>query len=147
MGINLTHMNIQIHQSNENTNLENIQINPFIENLENVDNIENIKKNIINKLPTEIVIKIYKEYLEPELIYIRYKEIVLHHTAMLLNGEQLIKIIPIILAKPIVCKHISTKCNYFKETYTKHKINNIKTFRLMRKGQSFAATILFSMYH
>ena len=109
--------------------------------------IKVIKKNNIDKLPTEIVEKIYREYLEPELFYIRYKEIIEHPTSMSLNGEYLIAFIPIILAKPLVCKYISIKCEKFNKSYTTHKINNKKIFKLMSKGESFAATILFSLYH
>ena len=144
MGINLSHMNIKIPHFDENTNVENYEINPLIQNNDN--NVNNID-NIVNKLPAEIVIKIYKEYLEPEIFYIRYKNIIEYPTSMSLNGEYLIAFIPIILAKPIICKYISTKCRQFKESYIEHKINNKKTFKLMTKGQSFAATILFSLYH
>ena len=151
MGINLSHMNIKIEPFNKNTNLEMYQINPLIQNninnINNIDNLENIKKNIFDKLPTEIIVKIYKEYLEPELFYISYKNIIEHPTSKSLNGEYLIAFIPIILAKPYICKYISTKCRQFKESYIEHKINNKKTFKLMTKGQSFAATILFSLYH
>ena len=166
MGINLSHMNIKIPLVDENTNFENYDINPLIQNdvdninnidnvdnidnidnVDNIDNIDNVKKNIIDKLPAEIITKIYKEYLEPELFYIRYKYIIEHPASVSLNGEYLIKFIPIIFAKPNICKYILTKCNKFKESYTIHKINNIKTFNLMTRGQSFAATILFSLYH
>jgi hypothetical protein len=147
-------MNIKIHPFDKNINMKNYQINPLIQNnfynfhnVDNVDNIENIKKNIIDKLPAEIVTKIYKEYLEPEQLYIRYKDIIEHPTSMSLNGEYLIAFIPIIFAKLIACKYISTKCKQFNESYIIHKINNKKVFKLMTKGQSFAATILFSLYH
>ena len=50
------------------------------------DNIDNVKKNIIDKLPAEIITKIYKEYLEPELFYIRYKYIIEHPASVSLNG-------------------------------------------------------------
>jgi hypothetical protein len=145
MEINLSHMNIKIPSFYENTNLKNYEISPLIQN--NVNNIDNIMKTIINKLPAEIVLKIYREYFEPEIFYIRYKDIIEHPTSMSLNGEYLIAFIPIILAKPFICKYISTKCRQFKESYIEHKINNKKTFKLMTKGQSFAATILFSLYH
>jgi len=154
MGINLSHMNIKMPSFDENTNLKNYEINPLIQNNVNivnnidiVNNVNNVKKNIIDKLPTEIVIKIYKEYLEPEIFYIRYKDIIEHPASISLNGEYLLAFTPIILAKPFICKYISTKCRQFKESYIKHKINNKKMFKLMTKGQSFAATILFSLYH
>lgn len=148
MGINLSHMNIKIPPFDENTNLENYQINPLIQNNVNIVDIDSVNiDNIVNKLPAEIIIKIYKEYLEPEIFYIRYKNIIEHPTSMSLNGEYLLEFTPIILAKPFICKYISTKCRQFKESYIEHKINNKKTFKLMTKGQSFAATILFSLYH
>jgi len=109
--------------------------------------IQTIKTNFIDKLPEDIVIKIYKEYLEPELYYLQYKNIIESHESQLLNGFLLLPFIPIILAKPISCKYISTKCSAFNYSFNKHKIKKEKLFRLMSNGKSFVATILFKIYH
>jgi hypothetical protein len=161
MGSKLSKIHRHIYLSPQDIPIKNkftnilIEYNPSISNITTIseiddvtlDEIDLIKKNIIDKLPCEIVLKIYKEYLEPEIFYIRYKEIIEHPTSMSLNGEYLVPYIPILLAKPNICKYISKKCKQFKESYTIHKITNKKSFHLMTNGQSFAATILFSLYH
>ncbi len=68
-----------------------------------------IKKNIIDKLPEELVIRIYKEYLEADVYYTIYKNIIKDPISQGLNGELLIPFIPIVLSKPIVCKYIKEK--------------------------------------
>jgi len=162
MGNYLSHIRLRIYPFNQNISAENkftnilIEYNPSITNIttvsETLDDVtlhemDLIKTNIIDKLPREIVEKIYKDYLEPEIFYIRYKEIIEHPTSMSLNGTYLVPYIPIILAKQTVCKYISKKCRQFKKSYIEHKITNKKNFHLMTNGQSFAATILFSLYH
>ena len=119
--------------------------NPIIQSP--ITDIQNIKKNLIDKLPQDIVNKIYKDYLEPELYYLQYKNIIETIESKLLNGIFIIPFIPIILAKPIACKYISTKCKAFNYSYIKHKIKKTKIFSLMTKGHSFAACILFTLYH
>ena len=105
-----------------------------------------IKRNIIGKLPQDLVIKIYKEYLEADVYYTIYKNIIEDPISQRLNGKLLIPFIPIILSKPVVCKYIREHCPNFCSSFKKHKIDN-KVFTLMKKGESFAATILFSRYH
>jgi hypothetical protein len=106
-----------------------------------------IKTNIIDKLPQELVIRIYKDYLEGDVYYTIYKNIIKDPISQRLNGELLIPFIPIVLSKPIVCKYIREMSPQFCSSFKHHKIDNIKVFTLMLKGQSFAATILFSLYH
>lgn len=106
-----------------------------------------IKTNIIDKLPEVLVIKIYKDYLEADVYYTIYKNIINDPISQGLNGKLLIPIIPIVLSKPIVCKYIRDMCPQFCSSFKHHKIDNKKVFTLMLKGQSFAATILFSLYH
>jgi hypothetical protein len=106
-----------------------------------------IKRNIIGKLPQDLVIKIYKEYLEADVYYTIYKNIIEDPISQRLNGKLLIPFIPIILSKPVVCKYIREHCPNFCSSFKKHKIENHKKFVLMKKGESFAATILFSRYH
>ena len=106
-----------------------------------------IKQRFIDKLPEELVIKIYKDYLEPEIYYDMYLKIIRLPTSTSLNGAELLHFIPIVLSKPHICIYISKKCYGFCSSYTQHKIDNRKVFNLMKKGESFAATILFSLYH
>ena len=82
MGSKLSKIRQHINPFNENISAENkftnilIEHNPSISNVTTVSKtdhkIDLIKKNIIDKLPREIVVKIYKDYLEPEIFYIRY---------------------------------------------------------------------------
>jgi hypothetical protein len=109
--------------------------------------LDTIKKNIIDRLPEDLVIKIYKDYLEPEVYYKLYIDIIQHPFSLGLDGKLLLPFIPILLAKPIVCKYISTKCVAFCRSFQEHKVNKKKVFRLMHNGQSFASTILFYLYH
>ena len=106
-----------------------------------------IKQRLIDKLPEELVIKIYKDHLEPEIYYDIYIKIIRLPTSTSLNGAELLPFIPIVLSKPHICIYISKKCYGFCSSYTQHKINNEKVFVLMKKGESFVATILFSLYH
>ena len=109
--------------------------------------VQSIKTNIIDRLPQDLVIKIYKEYLEPEVYYTLYKNIIESRESIALNGTELVEFLPRLLAKPVACKYISEKCFAFNNSFQGHKIKNKKSFKLMRKGQSFAATILFNLYH
>jgi hypothetical protein len=110
------------------------------------NNLKIIKNKFIDKLPEDIVIKIYKDYLEPELYYLQYKNIIESHESKMLNGDLLYAFIPTILAKPIVCKYISTKCSAFNYSFNKHKIKKEKLFRLILNGKSFVTVILFNIY-
>ena len=102
---------------------------------------------LLNKLPEEVVNKIYKEYLEPEAYYIIYKKIIESPNSMSLDGKELVNFLPTLLAKQLVCKYVMDKCVTFNSSYKLHKIKNKKTFVLMKKGESFAAHILFALYH
>jgi len=106
-----------------------------------------IQQNILHNLPRDIVVKIYKEYLEPELYYDMYKRILQSPECANLNGDEMITFIPIILSKPITCKYIITKCVYFRSSYEEHKIKKGKTFVNLKKGDSFVAAILMHRYH
>jgi hypothetical protein len=107
--------------------------------------LDKIKTTII--LPEDLLIKIYKDYLEADVYYMIYKNIIELQISQRLDEYLLSQLIPIILSKPIVCKYIREKCPAFCSSFIKHKIDNNKVFTLMKKGQSFAATILFTLYH
>jgi hypothetical protein len=106
-----------------------------------------IKTNIIDKLPEDLVIKIYKEHFEPDILFIMYKNIIESPESVRLNDAKLSKFLPIIFAKPIACKYIGERCYAFNNSFHDHKIKNTKNFVNMKKGQSFALTILFYLYH
>jgi hypothetical protein len=134
--------------------LEDIKLEDIkLEDIKLEDNIINdhelimIKKNIIDKLPKEIIEKIYKDYLESEIWYDKYICIIKDEISISLNNTLLLPIIPIILSKPIVSKFIEKKCYGFNNSYKSHKIEKRKVFKLMNNGHSFTSTILFYLYH
>jgi hypothetical protein len=106
-----------------------------------------IKTKIIDKLPEELVLKIYKKYLEADVYYTIYTNIIKDPISKGLSGELLIPFISIVFSKPIVCKYIREMCPRFCSSFEQHKIKNKKQYHLMLNGQSFAATILLSLYH
>jgi hypothetical protein len=106
-----------------------------------------IKQRFVDKLPEELVRKIYKDYLETEVYYDIYKKIIVSNASISLDIKDLLPFIPLVLSKPHICLYISKKCHGFCSSYKEHKIENTKIFVLMKKGESFAATILFSLYH
>lgn len=106
-----------------------------------------IKKTIIDKLPKELVWYIYKNYLEVEVYYNIYKDIIKSPMSVTMNNTELLQFIPIVLSKQQVCKYISIKCFAFRSSYKKHKEDREKSFQLMKKGESFASSILFYLYH
>ena len=120
------------------TNQEVVPFDPYL---------QRIQKNILHKLPRDIVVKIYKDYLEPEVYYEIYKRILQSPECANLNGNEMRTFIPIILSKPIVCKYIITKCVYFRSSYEEHKIKQDKSFVNLKKGDSFVAVILMHRYH
>jgi len=119
-----------------------MQTNPEVD-----PELKRIQQNILDNLPRDIVVKIYKEYLEPEVYYEIYKRILQSPESCSLNGCEMRPFIPIILSKPIACKYITTKCHYFRGSYEEHKIKENKSFLLLKKGDSFALNILMHLYH
>jgi len=114
----------------------------------NLNKLPELLFNInINKLPELLLINIYKDYLEAEIYYKIYKNIIESEEGRCLNNKNLAPLIPIILSKPHVCKYISKNCKAFFESFKSHKINNKKAFTLMNKGDSFSLFILFYIYH
>jgi hypothetical protein len=108
--------------------------------------IKNIKE-LINAIPDDIKMKIYKEYLEPEIYYNLYENAIKTISSKTLNIIVLRPHIPILLSKPLVTKYICKKCNTFRTVYSTHKIENKKNFKKNNKGDSFALSILFNFYH
>lgn len=102
---------------------------------------------LIQTLPSEIQIKIYKEYLEPVLLYDQYIFILYSEPSTFLQTKELKKFLPTILAKNNTLHYILLKCDVFRLTYENHKINKKKTFRLMNNGESFCSEILICLFH
>ena len=91
--------------------------------------------------------KIYKEYLEAEIYYSIYQTAINTIESKKLNICDLRPILPGLLSKSHVTQFIFKKCDTFKTAYTIHKIEKTKIFTLINKGDSFALSILFYIYH
>jgi len=124
-----------------------MQKNEPMQNNEPNTSLEIIKTKFLDRLPEFIVIQIYKNYLEAEVYYSIYRDIIESVNSHRLDSTQLKPLIPIILSKPIVCKYINNKCIGFKESFKDHKIKNNKSIKLMKKGESFSLYILMCLYH
>jgi len=109
--------------------------------------LEIIKTQFIDRLPEFLVIQIYKDYLEVEIYYDIYKNVIDSQESRCLNSTKLTMIIPTILSKPLICKYISKKCPGFYNSFKSHKIDNKKCFHLLNKGQSFSQFVLMYLYH
>jgi hypothetical protein len=108
--------------------------------------IQNIK-HLIFALPDDLKMKIYKEYLEPEIYYSIYQNVITKIESKKLNIRFLRPIIPIILSKPLVKQYLCKMCSTFRTTYSIHKTEKTKIFNQVNKGDSFALSILFNIYH
>jgi hypothetical protein len=64
------------------------------ENEKKDSELDTIKKNIIDRLPEDLVIKIYKDYLEPEVYYKLYIDIIENPFSLGLDGKLLLPFIP-----------------------------------------------------
>ena len=104
-------------------------------------------RELINLLPNELKMKIYKEYLEPEIYYSIYQDAIKNIESKKLKICVLRPIIPMLLSKPIAVQYICKKCYYFRTVYDKHKTKNEKYFENLRNGDSFALSILMHIYH
>jgi hypothetical protein len=101
----------------------------------------------MEKLPDHILAKIYKEYLEPEVLWQEYKDIICSYYCRKLCITNLRLRVAEYLAKPLVCKYFYEKCNAWKYSYKKHKNDGIKCFVKCNKGDSFCLSILMWLYH
>jgi hypothetical protein len=123
------------------------KVNTFYPPLPPIESFINWKQ-IISRLPDDIVHKIYKEYVEAEYYYILYKQIIKHHRSNNLDNELLTPMIPVLLSKQNVVDYLYKKCFGFRNTYREHnrKLGK-KVFKNLNFDASFALSILFNLYH
>jgi len=136
-----TNLKKYIYYNFNNYNLNEINIDSI-----NVEEDDNINKNI-EKLPEDLKKYIYREFIQTELFYEEFKNIIESKECQSLNATSIYKYIPIILSKPKYIKYLCKKMPFIETIYRDHKIKNNKIFRLMTKGQSFAQCILMYLYH
>jgi hypothetical protein len=104
--------------------------------------------SIICRLPQELKNKIYREYFEPEYYFEIYNRIIVECVFDSYTGmENIRRLLPSILVKPITITYISLKSEAFDDCYKKHKLLNKKLFKHKKMGISFATSIILYIYH
>jgi hypothetical protein len=102
---------------------------------------------VFGKLPLCILEKIYKEYLEPDILWKKYNDILDLHSSKSLCIKALRSCVTDFLAKPLVCKYFSKKCSGWRYSYKVHKEDKNRRFVLGNNGDSFCLSILMMLYH
>jgi hypothetical protein len=103
---------------------------------------------LINKLPEEIVKKIYIEYVEPDLIYTKLLAIIKSTESQKLNYLQLNGFIKIVLSNGIVTNFLIKNDKIFNQIYVSHIVNNKKLFmNLPDNVSSMCLNWLMYLYH
>jgi hypothetical protein len=100
-----------------------------------------------SNLPSSILEKIYREYLEPEFLWDEYKRIINLRESQKLSIRHIRPHVPEFLAKPIACEYFSKKCFGWRNSYAAHKVKGKKYFEKMNNGDSFSLSILMYLYH
>ena len=106
------------------------------------------------KLPDEILFYIYKEFLEIDILYNDFIKDLKSKESCQLNIIKINKWIPLILGKKkflkYVCENLKNehKEMFFIKLYHDLRLKNTKPFiNIQTKGESFALSLLFSLYH
>jgi hypothetical protein len=136
------------------------QNNPVLEYTPNSDITEKRKKMeskkwdiFIQELPEDIIRYIYKEYIEVDLYYNTFIASLYSKNSICLNIIDIKPIIPIILSNPKLvtycCNHVTDRYagKFFELVYITHKIKNEKNFMNLKKGYSFALSLLMFIHH
>ena len=102
-----------------------------------------------DKLPIEIIRKIYKEHFECEWICEEFMHCIKSRESQRLNGQPLWRLLPRLFATPLALRLVCSRNETVKNVYEYCKSNNPpkKNFVNLKKGESFALTILFTLYH
>lgn len=103
-------------------------------------------KTLINDLPYELQKSIF-DYLKIELWYEEYQKDLQLHISKKLNIYKIKPWIPRILANKQFTEYCIQKDKNFEYIWEESKIKNIKSFKLLNKGDSFALSLLFIHYH
>jgi hypothetical protein len=115
-----------------------------------VSNNENKIKYFINKLPQDIVNKIYMEYINPELVCTELNLILNSTDSIEFRGcEQLTEFLKKrVLNNKIVVKYLNKNNQIFQKIYKDHIIDGNKTFvKIPDLEYSLALSWLMYLYH
>lgn len=102
---------------------------------------------LISLLPDELKFKIYKDHFEPKYYYEIYISLINSQKSSALEYNLLSHCIPLFLSKQNVINYLYQKSEPFQKSYYQHKIIHQKNFKKMKKGDSFALSILMQIYH
>jgi hypothetical protein len=107
----------------------------------------------IQNLPVELQRYIFKEYIELGMCFDIFQEKLNHEISQYLNTKYILPYIPLILARPLWVKYFSDHIigsegsKPFHMVYKMHKESGHKNFILVKKGESFALSLLMFLHH
>jgi len=108
--------------------------------------MDNNVDNFVEKLPLDIKLYIYKNYIEPELYLYEYKKAIEYIESVKLDIIKIRPLLPLLFKNEFIIRNLRTKCGEFDHAYIKHKISKEKMFRLLNNG-SFSLCLLCLLYH
>jgi hypothetical protein len=112
--------------------------------------------DLISKLPTDVTIYIYKEFLELDCLFQDIEWLLETKHSRRLNTIFIRPLLPKILANKRLCVYLCEKLvskdynegfRYFELVYREHKIEKKKNFVGATNGDSFALSLLMYLYH
>lgn len=101
----------------------------------------------IEKLPQDIKLYIYKNYIEPNLLLEEYKNAIKNIKSVRLDIIVIRSILPVLYKNEIVINYLRNECKIFNIVHREHKIENKKNFKLLNNGDSFCLSLLYYLYH
>jgi hypothetical protein len=120
----------------------------------------NIMTFIENRLPDDIKLYIYKEYLEPEVYYLYLERIFrserMHwqHPDSYNEGyEMMLRFLPQLLVKSRFIPYISRRLNdnyhynHLEKIVNEEHGNRRKAYQRMKRGESMATSLIMTMWH
>jgi len=108
--------------------------------------LKNIIKNI-NNLPHSLQLDICNNFLVSKKLYNELMKEIESYRCMILDYEELAKIIKNILENNLIVNYLCKNNKIFNNIYTDHIVNNNKQFEKMSNINSFALSWLMYLYH
>jgi len=122
--------------------------------IDNSNIVENQEKNrgidlgtVANRLPDDILKKIFYDYLEVPILFSVFKTKLETNECKSIEYTGLARLIPLILRKPALISYMRKQYYGFDAVYRSHVILGEKGYVLMNFDNSFACSWLMYMYH
>lgn len=118
--------------------------------------VENQEKNrnrsidlgtVANRLPDDILKKIYYDYLEVPILFSVFKTKLETEECKSIEYKGLARLMPFLLRKPALISYMRKQYYHFDAVYQSHVILGEKGCLLMNFENSFACSWLMYMYH